>query len=244
MAAACRRYSRRGDFSAVATNKPLQRRSRERVEKIMLAAADELARTADADTLTTTSVAKRSGIPVATIYRYFADRSAIISALIDRETSEMDHALDAELQKLETVDFQVLFTVIMEAHLRYFTSNRRSIVLWFGARNSKEVLGRIERRYEYMGEWLLGGAIRAGMAVPDAPEYGGELIVWTCDRAFEFMFREKRPLETQREIMGLAIEMLLNSIDQFTTDVGRAGIDHETFAKAFGPFDPPVGSPN
>ena len=113
----------------MATNKPLQKRSRERVEKIMLAAADELAKTADADALTTTSVAKRSGVPVATIYRYFADRSAIISALIDEETRVIDDAVAAELETLDLITFDVLLQTIIHAHLDHFQSSRRAIVL-------------------------------------------------------------------------------------------------------------------
>jgi AcrR family transcriptional regulator len=218
----------------LATNKPRQKRSRERVEKIMLAAADELARTADADALTTTSVAKRSGVPVATIYRYFADRSAIISALIDEET----HVID------EVINFENLLQAIMRAHLAHFQSSRRSIVLWFGARNSKEVIKRVDRRYAYLGSWLMDGAMRSGMAINDVPPYGAELIVWTCDRAFEFMFREKREPATELEIMELGLNMLYSGIDGYATDRGREGISREEFLKHFGPFDPPTGPPD
>jgi AcrR family transcriptional regulator len=223
------------------TNKPRQKRSRERVEKILLAAADELARTADADKLTTTSVSKRSGVPVATIYRYFADRSSIISALIDEEMSEIDEELARNLDSLKLVTFDVLLESLMGAHLDYFRSSRRAIVLWFGARNSKEVLGRIERRYEYMGRWLMAGAVRSGMAKPDSPPYGGELIVWTCDRAFEYMFREQRGPVVEDEILALSIGMLSRAIDDYTTTLGREGIAHDEFVSAFGKFDPPHG---
>lgn len=226
----------------MATNKPLQKRSRERVEKIMLAAADELAKTADADALTTTSVAKRSGVPVATIYRYFADRSAIISALIDREMREVDEQLAAELDALELVTFDVLLMTMMRAHLDYFRSSRRAIVLWFGARTSKEVLGRIDRRYTYMGSWLMKGAIGSGMAKPDTPAYGGELIVWTCDRAFEYMFREQRETAIEDEILEIVVGMLSHTIADYTTPLGREGITHDQFSSAFGRFAPPYAS--
>lgn len=210
----------------------------------MLAAADELAKTADADALTTTSVSKRSGVPVATIYRYFADRSAIISALIDQETHEIDEAVKKALEELDVISFDILLRTIMDAHLNHFQSSRRAIVLWFGARNGKEVLGRVERRYAYLGSWLMSGAIRGGMAKPDSPPFGGELIVWSCDRAFEYMFREKREPAQENEIMDLAIDMVGTMVEKYSTDRGREGISREQFLDIYGPYDPPHGPLN
>lgn len=207
----------------------------------MLAAADELARTADANALTTTSVSKRSGIPVATIYRYFADRSAIISALIDRETAEIDEVVVDRLAELETVSFAVLLDTIMLAHLEHFQASRRSIVLWFGARNSKEVLGRVERRYKYLGEWLRNGSMESEMAIPETPQFGPEMLVWICDRAFEFIFREEREPATETEIMGIALGVIKDAIERFDTERGRTGISQAQFRDFYGPYVPPSG---
>ena len=223
------------------TNRPRQKRSRERVEKILYAAADELARTANADALTTTSVSKRSGIPVATIYRYFADRSAIISALIDRETGLIDQGVVNRLNKLETVTLEAMLDTLVRAHYDLFAASRRSVVLWFGARSSKEVLGRVERRYAYMGEWVLSGAVRSGMVTPDAPGWGGEILVWTIDRGYEFIVREERSPEDIEAILASAVRMIARSVDEYATDLGREGISLEQFWSHFGPFEPPSG---
>ncbi|MBJ7353263.1 MAG: TetR/AcrR family transcriptional regulator [Thermoleophilaceae bacterium] len=223
------------------TTRPRQKRSRERVEKILLAAADELARTADADALTTTSVSRSSGIPVATIYRYFADRSAIISALIDQEQDEINDLVNERIDELEVVTLDALQDTMVRAHFDYLSASRRSMVLWFGARSSKAVLGRVERRYAYMGEWLMSGAVRSGMIREDAPIYGGEIIVWMIDRAYEYIARADRDPETVDEILGLAIRMVSRSVDEFATERGREGISREQFWAAFGTFQPPSG---
>jgi AcrR family transcriptional regulator len=198
----------------VPTNRPRQKRSRERVEKILYAAADELARTADADSLTTTSVSKRSGIPVATIYRYFADRSAIITALIDEETSLINDVVTERINELETVTIEALLDSMVRSHYEAFTQSRRSIVLWFGARGSKAVLGRVERRYEYMGNWLITGSKRAGFIDPDTPAYGGELLVWVVDRAYEFIVREERDEAAIEVILSRTISMLAFAVNE------------------------------
>ena len=102
------------------------------------------------------------------------------------------------------------------------------------------MLGRVDRRYAYLGGWLMEGAIRSGMARPDAPAYGGELIVWICDRAFEYMFREERSASTENEIMELAMHMLSQTIAEYTTDLGREGIGRDQFLETFGEYKPPT----
>ena len=112
--------------------KPKQKRSRERVEKILLAAADELARASTAEDMTTTNVARRSGIPVSTLYRYFSDRSAIIAALIDKETAEIDEVASDRLSKLESVSVGSALETIMYAHLEHFQdiAPLSAVVVW------------------------------------------------------------------------------------------------------------------
>ncbi|MGB0872826.1 MAG: TetR/AcrR family transcriptional regulator [Solirubrobacterales bacterium] len=223
---------------------PVQKRSRQRVEQILLASADLLAKSGKPEDLTTTSVSKRSGVPVATIYRYFTDRSAIIAALIDRETDEIDIAIAAELKKLEVVTVDILFNTIMRAHYTHFKTHRRAIVLWFGARQSATVLERVERRYKEWGDWCLRGWQDAGLIVNDAPDWGGEAIFWFSDRAFEFIFRTERSDAEEEEILTQYLEMTSLQLRNYVTQTGIEGLPRdEFFAKAgdFPPNDPAVG---
>jgi AcrR family transcriptional regulator len=231
-----------GGNREVPTNRPRQKRSRERVQKILYAAADELARTADADALTTTSVSKSSGIPVATIYRYFADRSAIITALIDEETQLINEVVTDRIRQLDTITLETLLDTMIRAHYEAFTQSRRSIVLWFGARASKEVLGRVERRYAYLGAWLIDGSRRAGMVTAEAPTYGGELLAWVVDRGYEFIVREDRDEESIEQILASTVRMLTFAVNEYATELGTTGISQDQFWSAFGAFEPPSGS--
>lgn len=223
------------------TNRPRQKRSRERVQKILVAAADELARTADADALTTTSVSKRSGIPVATIYRYFADRSAIITALIDTETYLINEVVVERIRALERVTIESLLDAMVRAHWEGLTKDRRSIILWFGARQSKAVLGRVDRHYAYMGSWLFEGGRRGGLVNADAPAHGGEVVVWIIDRCFEFILREDRDDATIEMILSATVRMVNFTISEYATESGADGLTQEQFWGAFGPFQPPRG---
>lgn len=220
---------------------PVQKRSRERIEQILLAGAEVLAKTGSADALTTTSVSKRSGVPVATIYRYFADRMAIIATLIDRETAEIDIAINEAIDSMETVSLSSLLDTLMWSHMRHFQMNKRAVVLWFGARQSSTVISRVDRRYKYMGDWVFDGSLKAGLAVPDAPDFGGGMILWMCDRVFEFIFRQERTPAEQEAILRESLEMIINQIHKYATPEGLSGIPQAEFIARAGSFKPPYG---
>lgn len=215
---------------------PVQKRSRQKVEEILLASADLLAKSGKPEDLTTTSVSKRSGVPVATIYRYFADRSAIIAALIDKELDELDRRIAAELMALDEITVDVLLELILRAHFDYFKESKRAVVLWFGARQSSTVLEKIDRRYSEWGGWVFKGCKDAGLVVPEVPGWGGEAMFWLSDRMFEFMFRSKRSAAEREDIFSNHLEMVANQLHKFCTPAGMAGIPTSEFLEKAGAF--------
>lgn len=215
---------------------PVQKRSRQRVEEILLASADLLAKSGKPEDLTTTSVSKRSGVPVATIYRYFADRSAIIAALIDKELDEMDRLIAAKLMEQDEISVDLLLDLILRVHFEYFKGSRRAVILWFGARQSSTVLEKIDRRYSEWGDWLFNGCKDAGLVVADSPEWGGEAMFWLSDRMFEFMFRSKRSAAEREAIFNLHLEMVANQLRKFCTPAGIEGIPTAEFIEKAGEF--------
>lgn len=218
---------------------PKQKRSRERAEKILLAAADELAKASSAEDMTTTSVARRSGIPVSTIYRYFADRSAIIAALIDKETAEIDEVVIDKLAVAETVTIESLLRTIMYAHLDHFQAQRRSVLLWFGARHSKVVSERVNQRYDYLSKWIYDGGLRAGFVDERVPPWGSDAVIWYSDRTFELMFREERSVHEQRLIMEDFFQMMIPQIERFAPPGASKELTRAEFDEAFGEYRPP-----
>lgn len=214
-----------------------QRRSRERVEQILSVAAEELARLGSAENLSTTNLSKRAGLPVASLYRYFADRWAIVAALIDREIEQIDAEIISELESLEAVKLESLLELFMEVHYRHFKAKPGSIVLWFGARGSKVVMQRVTDRYLDMARWIQDGSGAAGLAA-GYPHWGGEALVWVCDRAFEVMFRKERSEEDERAIMREAVEMMSAQMRKYATPEGLNGIPASQFLELAGPFAP------
>jgi AcrR family transcriptional regulator len=76
--------------------KPQQRRAIERRQAI-LDATLALLETHGIDTLSTTLIASRAGVPVASVYGYFPNKMAIIAALMRAAMAEVDASLETLL---------------------------------------------------------------------------------------------------------------------------------------------------
>ena len=78
------------------TPRPAQARSRRRVEAI-LDAAERLVVERGVEALTTRDIAEAAGVPVASLYQYFADKEDVLLALAERDMDEMDEQVAADL---------------------------------------------------------------------------------------------------------------------------------------------------
>jgi AcrR family transcriptional regulator len=75
---------------------PSQRRSRERVER-MLAVATELIAERGSDAMRMSEVAERAGVSIGSLYQYFPDKSAIVRTLAERYNAQGLACVQAEL---------------------------------------------------------------------------------------------------------------------------------------------------
>ena len=75
---------------------PQQVRSRDRVERI-LEVTGELVVAGGVESVTTRAIAAAAGIPVASLYQYFADKESILLALVERDLAEMDAQVAEDL---------------------------------------------------------------------------------------------------------------------------------------------------
>ncbi|SMF48207.1 transcriptional regulator, TetR family [Tistlia consotensis] len=76
--------------------RPSQRRSRERVERI-LAAAVALIEARGSDALRMSELAERAGVSIGSLYQYFPDKAAVVRTLAERYNEEGRACIAAEL---------------------------------------------------------------------------------------------------------------------------------------------------
>jgi AcrR family transcriptional regulator len=80
---------------------PAQQRSRERVERMLQAAATVIERDGS-DALRMSEVAELAGVSIGSLYQFFPDKAAIIRSLAERITVEGRACIEAELAGVST----------------------------------------------------------------------------------------------------------------------------------------------
>ncbi|GAB5467004.1 MAG: TetR/AcrR family transcriptional regulator [Rhodospirillales bacterium] len=93
-----------GDEAETALRRlPSQRRSRERVERL-LSCASEMIAAEGSDALKMSEVARRAGVSIGSLYQYFPDKSALVRTLAERYNREGRHCIEVGLAGVETLD--------------------------------------------------------------------------------------------------------------------------------------------
>jgi AcrR family transcriptional regulator len=210
---------------------PVQRRSRERVEAI-LAAASELLRSGGVEALSTRSLALHAGIPVATIYRYFENRDAIIDAYLDRDLERIERSIVDELLATRLVTFRSMINAFVEGHFRYHQAHPESVPIWFGGRLNAAVAEKVRELDARHAASLALAATQTGMA-EGAPWFISELLVRLFDRMFEFIYRSGAEIGEQKRMLATGVDIAASYMERFATPAGIAGVPAEEFVRVF-----------
>lgn len=125
---------------------PSQQRSRERVERILDAAAAIVVEHG-ADNLKVSDIAHRAGVPLGTLYQFFARKDDIIYALAERFALRFGDVLERSLEGLdEDCEWQELLDLLLDAYADYYRSEPALRELWVGARIDPEFI-RADHRH-------------------------------------------------------------------------------------------------
>lgn len=134
---------------------PSQKRSRERVER-MLNCASEVIREQGSDALRMSEVAEMAGVSIGSLYQYFPDKSAIIRTLTERYNEECRHCFEEALAPVRTLEeLCAAFSALIDDYYEIFLAEPVIRDVRFGAQADKN-LRDIE-----IAESRLGGAMLA-----------------------------------------------------------------------------------
>jgi AcrR family transcriptional regulator len=126
---------------------PVQARSRQTVARI-LDAAVAIADQEGVDAVTTRTIADRAGVSYPSLYRFFADRDAILDELMERHCAEIDALCVAAEQTWEVASFAELFNNEIDLHVAYYRQHPSSASLWMGGRTSPTVTKHVHLRMQ------------------------------------------------------------------------------------------------
>jgi AcrR family transcriptional regulator len=207
--------------SARGRRTPVQRRSRERFERI-LKAAEQLVVSRGVDALSTREVAQRADIPVATLYQYFADRDAIISALIERHVSSIDARIASALRALPVYSVRSVVETTIAAYRAAYRERPSYVVLWFQGRLTADIAAYIRERDEKLADQFHRFAISAGLLRADVDPVVLRLCFEIADRFLEAAYRHD--LRGDDRIVREGVEMIVSYLERHATAAGAAGI--------------------
>jgi AcrR family transcriptional regulator len=204
---------------------PQQSRSIGRVAAILDAASALVVETG-VEAVTTRSIATRADIPVASLYQYFADRDAILLALVERDVAAMDAQVMADLDLLSELSVRSIVSSTMRSYVTVFRKRPAFVMIWLRGRTNAAIdrFGREHNRQT--ARTLFDMATALGLLDGSARLLHAELCVEVGDRLFQLAF--EHDLAGDDDVLEEAIDLVATSVERFATPQGLAGVRVET----------------
>lgn len=168
---------------------PRQERSRRTVDEILRAAA-AIADEQGVDAATTRAIADRAGVSYPSLYRFFADREAILDELMERHCAELDaRCVEAEREWTITSVADLLNNEL-DLHVLYYRRHPGSARLWMGGRTSPTVTKHVHARMHRLADRMHAMLVSAELIPPDTDPRALLVAIEMADRILELSFRD------------------------------------------------------
>jgi AcrR family transcriptional regulator len=136
---------------------PTQKRSRERFERILAAAAQIMVEKGS-DALRMSDIVERAGVPFGSLYQYFPDKVAIIGTLAERYDAIGRLCVETELAQVrEAKDLHPALCRIIDGYYRMYIDEPVMRDIW----NAVQVDRALQKQDEAEGEYLSGILLQA-----------------------------------------------------------------------------------
>ena len=157
----------------------------------MLDAAERLVVQRGVEALTTRDIADGAGVPVASLYQYFADKEAVLLALAARHMAEMDEQTLADLEAARAagpLSIAALVETSMRAFVKVYLRRRAFVEIYLRGRTNPAVNAYGREHNRRIAATLRDLAVSEGLAVADLPASAAVLAVELGDRIFQLAF--------------------------------------------------------
>ncbi len=98
------------------------------------------------ESVTTRSIADRAGVPVASLYQYFADKEDVLLALVERDMAEMEQQVEEDLALLTDYSVSKVVETTMRAYVKVYQRRRAFVQIWLRGR-ANPVISAYGREY-------------------------------------------------------------------------------------------------
>jgi AcrR family transcriptional regulator len=200
---------------------PQQVRSRDRFEKILQVTSD-LVVAGGVEAVNTRVIAAAAEIPVASLYQYFADKEAVLLALVRRDLEEMDAEVAEDLARLPVLSVRCLVRTTMRAHIKVYQRRPAFVVIWLRGRTNPRVNEFCRTHNRQIAHDVFDLARRAGMALESTRRLHAELAVEVSDRLMQVAFETS--LQGDPVIIEEAIAVVCSYLETHATRTGIAGV--------------------
>lgn len=127
--------------SLVPRRDPVQKRSRERMQRILDAATGLIAEQGS-DALRMGDVAEKAGVSIGSLYQYFPEKGAIIRALAERYHAESRACIEAGLDDVrDLAGLGQAFAALVDIYYGIFLAEPVMRDIWSGTQADKELRG-------------------------------------------------------------------------------------------------------
>src|SRR4051812_9883289 len=168
---------------------PQQSRSRDRVERILDTAAEQVV-ASGVDAVGTRAIAEAAGVPVASLYQYFADKDDILLALVERDVEEMDTQVETDLGSLDTVSIRSLVEATMHAIVTVYSKRPAFVMIWLRGRSNQAIRDYCREHNRRMAHDLFEFARAAGLLADAATERSVDIAIEIGDRLFQLAYED------------------------------------------------------
>ncbi|MBS0468226.1 MAG: TetR family transcriptional regulator [Proteobacteria bacterium] len=161
-----------------ARRQPQQRRSRERLDRI-LAVAAELIGEKGSDQVKMSEIAERARLSIGSLYQYFPDKRAILRTLAEGYAAESRRCIDEALAGVgDRKGLEAAFSALVDQYYELMLSKPVIRDIAAGMRSDKDLMA-IELAESKTCGALLAAAIRRVLPRADAKEVGVQaFLIW------------------------------------------------------------------
>jgi AcrR family transcriptional regulator len=200
---------------------PQQQRSRGRVAKILEATA-QLVLSQGVEAVNTRAIAASAGIPVASLYQYFADKEEVLLALVQRDLAQIDEMVAEHLARLPVLTVRSMVETSMRAHAEVYRRCPAFVVIWLRGRTNARINDFCREHNRRVAGDLFKVACEFGMV--DDPDTGlyVELATEVGDRLFQVAFEDS--FEGDCRVIEETIAFVTSYLEKHCTAIGISGV--------------------